>query len=53
MSNKQNDGIYTRAPKPTDVKAYVGDVDNMEFTTKESIPTAYRFIGMEVKERIR
>lgn len=52
MSNKQNDGIYTRAPKPTDVKAYVGDVVNMEFTTKESIPVAYRFVGMEVKERI-
>lgn len=50
MSIEQNDGVLTKAPKPTDVKMFVGDGTLYEYATKEDIPVAYRFEGMTVQE---
>ena len=52
MSIILNDGIYSWAPKPADLKTVVGPLnpprDVFEFSAKEDIPISYRYIGMTV-----
>jgi len=50
MAIEQNDGILTKTQKPTDIKTYVGDVQQFEYAAKEYIPEAYRHPGMIVHE---
>lgn len=44
-----NDGVYTKAPKPQDLKTTVGPSEL--FTNRSNIPASYRWYGMEVFDK--